>query len=121
MDGENLKPEKVGSVSSTQKKHREFSKCILIVAGFLNIVVIAFTCVMVWRTCDLTPLAYLIPSTAAEVSVGTAFYYNKAKVENRIKLKAIYGVDLTPEDFGEEGSGSFPRYGGTYTDYTTQG
>ena len=116
-----MKPEKVGSVSSTPKKHREFSKCILIVAAFLNIVVIGFTCVMVWRTSDLTPLAYLIPSTAAEVATGTAFYYNKAKTENRIKLKAIYGVELTPDDFGEEGSVSFPHYGGTYTDYTTQG
>ena len=116
-----MKQAKVGSVSNTPKKHREFSKCILIVAGFLNVIVIAFTCIMVWRTNDLTPLAYLIPSTAAEVSVGTGFYYNKAKIENKIKLKAIYGVELTPEDFGEEGSGSFPHYGGTFTDYTAQG
>ena len=109
----------VGSASSTRKK-REFSKCILVVAGILNVIVIAFTCIMVWRTCDLTPLAYLIPSTAAEVATGTAFYYNKAKIENRIKLKAIYGVEFTPDDFGEDSS-SVPHYGGSYSDYTIQG
>lgn len=44
-----------------KKPPKEFSKKILIVAGIINTVVIGFTMVMIWRTLDLTPLAYLIP------------------------------------------------------------
>ena len=69
-----------------KKPPKEFSKKILIVAGITNAIVIIFTMVMVWRTLDLSPLTYLIPSVAAEVATGTGFYYSKAKVENRIKL-----------------------------------
>lgn len=79
-----------------KKPPKEFSKKILIVAGIINTVVIVFTMVMIWRTLDLTPLAYLIPSVAAEVATGTGFYYSKAKVENRIKLMKQNKV--TPND-----------------------
>jgi len=68
----------------------EFSKKILLVAGAINIAVVAFACVMIWKTLDLTPLAYLIPAVAAEVATGTAYYYWKAKAENQIKLKKEY-------------------------------
>ena len=66
-----------------KKPPKEFSKKI-------------FTMVMIWRTLDLSPLAYLIPSVAAEVATGTGFYYSKAKVENRIKLMRQNKV--TPND-----------------------
>ena len=79
-----------------KKPPKEFSKKILIVAGIINTVVIGFTMVMIWRTLDLTSLAYLIPSVAAEVATGTGFYYSKAKVENRIKLMKQNKV--TPND-----------------------
>ena len=79
-----------------RKQPKEFSKKILIVAGVMNAVVIIFTMIMIWRTLDLTPLAYLIPSVAAEVATGTGFYYSKAKVENRIKLMKQNKV--TPND-----------------------
>jgi hypothetical protein len=79
-----------------KKPPKEFSKKILIVAGIINTVVIVFTMIMIWRTLDLTPLAYLIPSVAAEVATGTGFYYSKAKVENRIKLMKQNKV--TPND-----------------------
>lgn len=79
-----------------KKPPKEFSKKILIVAGIINTVVIGFTMVMIWRTLDLSPLAYLIPSVAAEVATGTGFYYSKAKVENRIKLMKQNKV--TPND-----------------------
>lgn len=77
------------------KKRIEFSKIILVTMITLDIAVIIFSCVMMWRTCDLTPLAYLIPSIGAEVSTGTAFYSWKAKAENKIKLAKLYGIDLT--------------------------
>lgn len=84
-----------------KKPPKEFSKKILIVAGIINAVVIIFTMVMIWRTLDLSPLAYLIPSVAAEVATGTGFYYSKAKVENRIKLMRQNKVTPNETHFSE--------------------
>lgn len=84
-----------------KKPPEEFSKKILIVAGIINAVVIVFTMVMIWRTLDLSPLAYLIPSVAAEVATGTGFYYSKAKVENRIKLMRQNKVTPNETHFSE--------------------
>lgn len=81
----------------------EFSKKILVVAAFVNVAVIVFTFIMIWRTCDLSPLAYLIPAVAAETATGTGFYYTKAKVENRIKLMKLYNVEPTEQSFNEQG------------------
>lgn len=85
----------------SDRRKMEFSKLILIVVGVVNAVVIIFTLVMVWRTLDLTPLSYLIPSVAAEVATGTGFYYTKAKVENRIKLMKENKIDLNENSFSE--------------------
>lgn len=87
--------------SVKKKPPKEFSKKILIVAGIINAVVIVFTMVMIWRTLDLSPLAYLIPSVAAEVATGTGFYYSKAKVENRIKLMRQNKVTPNETHFSE--------------------
>lgn len=84
-----------------KKPPKEFSKKILIVAGIINAVVIVFTMVMIWRTLDLSPLAYLIPSVAAEVATGTGFYYSKAKVENRIKMMRQNKVTPNETHFSE--------------------
>lgn len=81
----------------------EFSKVILVVAAIVNVAVILFTFVMVWRTNDLSPLTYLIPAVAAETATGTGFYYAKAKVENRIKLMKHYKVEPTENSFKDEG------------------
>lgn len=77
-----------------RKKKMEFSKLIMLVVGAVTIVVTAFSLFMMWRTNDLTPLAYLIPAVFAELSVGTGFYYSKAKAENRIKLRKQYGSEI---------------------------
>lgn len=84
-----------------KKPPKEFSKKILIVAGIINTVVIVFTMVMIWRTLDLSPLTYLIPSVAAEVATGTGFYYSKAKVENRIKLMKQNKITPNETHFSE--------------------
>lgn len=81
----------------------EFSKKILIFAAILNVLTIVFTFIMVWRTCDLTPLQYLIPAVAAETATGTGFYYAKAKVENRIKLMKQNKVEPTEQTFNDIG------------------
>lgn len=81
----------------------EFSKKILVYAAVVNTAVIIFTLYMVWKTCDLSPLGYLIPAVAAEVATGTGFYYSKAKVENRIKLMKQNKVEPTENSFTETG------------------
>lgn len=83
------------------KKKFEFSKLIMIVAGAINVAVIVFACMAMWRTGDLTALCYLIPSVSAEVATATGFYYSKAKVENRIKLMAAHGVEMSEQSFSE--------------------
>ena len=80
-------------------KKREYSKIIASVAMLTNILVIVFSCVMIWKTLDLSPLVYLIPSVAAEVSSATAFYYSKAKAENKIKLMKEHGIAPERSDF----------------------
>lgn len=82
-----------------RRKKIEFSKLILFVFGVIEVGVVIFTCYMVRLTCDLTPLAYLIPSTAIVGATGVRHYYDKAKRENVIKLKKQYGVTLSQEDF----------------------
>lgn len=93
----------MGRRGKHSKKPTEFSKKILIFAALVNAVVIAFTMAMIWRTCDLTPLAYLIPAVAAETATGTGFYYAKAKVENRIKLMRQNKVEPTENAFNDAG------------------
>lgn len=77
-----------------RRKKLEFSKLIMLVVGAVTIVVTAFTLFMVWKTQDTSSLAYLIPAVFAELSVGTGFYYSKAKAENRIKLRKQYGSEI---------------------------
>ena len=81
------------------KRKREFSKLILFYAAIINTGVIIFTLVLVWRTLDPTPLCYLIPSVGAEVATGTAWYYSKARVENKIKLMSQYRVPPDQHSF----------------------
>ena len=78
----------------TKKPKHEFSKLILMCVGAVTFVVTAFNLVMVWKTNDLSPLAYLIPAVFTELGVGTGFYYSKAKAENRIKLRKLYGPEI---------------------------
>lgn len=86
-----------------QKLVWEFSKKIVVAVFSINIVVIVFSLIMMWRTCDLSPMAYLIPAVAAETATGTGFYYSKAKVENRIKLMKHYNIEPSEQSFNEQG------------------
>ena len=77
-----------------KKPKHEFSKLILYAVGAVTVGVTAFTLILVWRTENLEPLAYLIPAVFAELATATGFYYSKAKAENRIKLRKLYGPDV---------------------------
>ena len=88
-------------IVKTKKKKMEFSKAIFIGVSIVNLLVILFVCIMVWRTNDLSPLNYLIPAAAAEMATATGFYYNKAKAENKIKLDKLRkkkGLDLNNDE-----------------------
>lgn len=56
--------------------------------------VLQLSIIMVWKTENLEPLAYLIPAIFAELATATGFYYSKAKAENRIKLRKLYGPEI---------------------------
>ena len=82
----------------------EFSKLIFIMN---TILVIAITLWGVWLfteavfreiMVDFTPAVTLIGAAFAEYGTCTAFYYNKAKAENRIKLKKKYKIKIDEED-----------------------
>jgi hypothetical protein len=81
-------------MANEKKKKMEFSKKILIFVGIINVVVIGFSIALMWRTMDTTPLAYLIPSIAAEVSISTNAYYSKARRENILKIMQSNNVPI---------------------------
>lgn len=69
----------------------EFSKKIIIFISAFSVIVASFSIVLMWRTGDLSALAYLIPSVFTELTAATGFYYWKARTENKIKLLKKYG------------------------------
>lgn len=82
-----------------RKSKIEFSKVICIGVIIIDIAVTVFSLYMVYKTCDLSPLAYLIPSTAGAAATALGFYYSKAKAENKIKLMQQYGIEPDKSTF----------------------
>lgn len=88
---------------SSKKKKFEFSKAIFVGISAVTLSVAVFACVMIWKTGDLSPLSYLIPSVFAELATATGFYYRKAQKENEIKLpQYLAGQQEDPEAIPEE-------------------
>lgn len=75
------------------KKKMEFSKKIFFGVTIGVILIVLFSCFMVFRTNNLTPLSYIIPSAFVELATATGFYYNKAKAENQIKISKNINQD----------------------------
>lgn len=86
-------------------KKLEFSKIIMIVSSVVAIAITLFSMIMIWRTENLEPLIYLIPAAFAELATATGFYYSKAKLENRIKLRKQYGSEIYNDAKGEDSYG----------------
>ena len=78
----------------TKKPKREFSKLILYVVGAVTVGVTAFTLIRGWTTENLEPRAYVIAAGVGEVARAPGGYYSKAKAENRIKLRKLYGPEI---------------------------
>jgi len=76
------------------KKNMEFSKKIFTGVTVGVVFISIFTCYMVWVTKDMSPLMYLIPCVFTELGVSTGFYYNKAKLENSLKIRKSLGVPI---------------------------
>lgn len=81
------------------KKKIEYSKIVVAICGLVGIYLIAFTSYVVLVTGDTSPLAYLIPSTFAAVATALGFYFNKAKLENKLKILKSEGKE-TYKDLG---------------------
>lgn len=79
----------------------EYSKLIFDRVSRLAHAVTAFSCLMILITRDTSALAILIPAVFAELAAATGFYFDKAKVENKIKLMAHYGVKPEASDFND--------------------
>ena len=79
---------------SNKKKKKaaplEFSKKIFLGLSVLVGGLAVFTCVMVWRTEDVSITQALIDNAFDLLKVGVVSYFGKAALENRIKLAHFY-------------------------------
>ena len=80
-------------------KKPEFSKVIFVCVALLTVSVTVFACLLMWRTEDTTALPTLILAVFGEFATGTGLYYWKARAENKIKLKAAWGMKPETADF----------------------
>lgn len=82
--------------SRKAKRKPEFSKIMAVIAISMWVFVNLFGMAIVIFTMDASPLTYVIPSVDAVVAIVCGYYFWKARAENQIKLKRIYGVDVKP-------------------------
>lgn len=85
----------------SRKKKPEFSKQILTTAKWECWIITAFGLIFTAKGYDTSFFAYVIPVSWGGYAIARAFYYNKAKSENAIKLRAAYkkaGLDPEPAD-----------------------
>ena len=73
------------------RRPAEFSKKIITFMTVFTVVITIYTLAVVWRTGDTSPLTCLITAVFAEYATATGFYYWKARKENEIKLRRLYG------------------------------
>ena len=89
------------------KRKREFSKLLFVFVAALNVALILFSCVVTWKTGDLTLLAVAIAGTAADQAFAIKYYYRKAEQENKIKLMKANKIDPVREDFEITNGGEY--------------
>ena len=80
----------------------EFSKIIIFIVSTMTLAVMVFTFYMVYKTENLDPLNTLITVVFGAFATATGFYYSKAKIENRIKLRKKYGSEIYNDVKGED-------------------
>ena len=82
-------------------KKISFTKLIMAMMIACNIAVIVFTCVMVWRTGDLSPMGYLAVGEGLPLGTWLAAYACKEKAANKSKYAMLY-VDKFAAEHGPE-------------------
>lgn len=85
-----------------KKTKVEFSKKIFYIITTLTVVIIFYSMALMWKTEDASALAYLIPAIFTELATCTAFYYWKARTENKIKLEKKYKIKIDDTCENEE-------------------
>lgn len=76
-------------------KKFEYSKAIILVIGITLGVVIVFSMIMMAITQNLDPINWILCGLFSLADVAVAFYFWKARKENEIKLRSVYGLELT--------------------------
>lgn len=85
----------------SRKKKPEFSKQVLTTAKWECWIITVFGLFFTAKGYDTSFFAYVIPVSWGGYAIARAFYYNKAKSENAIKLRTAYrkaGLDPEPVD-----------------------
>lgn len=82
-------------------KRFSFTKLIMAVMLLCNLALIAFTCVMVWRTGDLSPLGWLSIGEGGAMGVWLRTYGQKEGAANNSKY-AMEFVDKYAEKYGPD-------------------
>lgn len=86
---------------SAKKEKMEFSKVLALSTTALWYLVVLGSFALMFISMDLSPLMYLIPAAAGHATLVHNFYTWKARAENTIKLKSIYGKDTTIPPYTE--------------------
>lgn len=68
------------------EKKIPFTKIIMAVMLATNLCAVAFICLMMWRTNDLSPAPYLLIGEGGAMSVWLASYAYKEKSANNLKI-----------------------------------
>ena len=94
-------------MNNDKKKKTEFSKRLFIFITALNVILLAFCCVMTWKTGDLQLLTVAIVGTAADQAFAIKYYYRKAEQENKLKLMAALKIKPERDDFNINSGGDY--------------
>lgn len=82
-------------------KNFSFTKLIMGVMLSLNIAVVAFVCVMMWRTGDLSPAPFLMIGEGGPLAVWLHTYGRKEGSANNSKYAMLF-TDKYAKEYGPE-------------------
>lgn len=75
---------------AVQRQKKEFSKVIIAASGAIFLSQITCAVLWAWASRDTSIFSYTVPSAAGVFGAAVVFYYNKAKMENVLKIKIAF-------------------------------
>ncbi len=75
---------------AAQRQKKEFSKVIIATSGAIFLSQILCAVMWAWASKDTSIYSYTVPSAAGVFGAAVVFYYNKAKMENMLKIKITF-------------------------------